>query len=112
MPLLRFTLSEDGVGALREALACLNKFSEEVSLEATKDKLDLTAMNSSKSAYAKVSFATNRFFSKYHFEGAAQSRNKFFCKLYNRVICFTIVAHTLILYADRYPGTPVDIPSS
>ncbi|KAF7533071.1 hypothetical protein G7054_g7404 [Neopestalotiopsis clavispora] len=86
MPLLRFTLSEDGVGALREALACLNKFSEEVSLEATKDKLDLTAMNSSKSAYAKVSFATNRFFSKYHFEGAAQSRNKFFCKLYNRAL--------------------------
>ncbi|KAK6207262.1 hypothetical protein LQW54_007346 [Pestalotiopsis sp. IQ-011] len=79
MPLLRFTLSEDGVGALRDALACLSKFSEEVSLEATKDKLDLTAMNSSKSAYAKVSFASNRFFSMYHFEGAAQSRNKFFC---------------------------------
>lgn len=86
MPLLRFTLSEDGVGALRDALACLSKFSEEVSLEATKDKLDLTAMNSSKSAYAKVSFASNRFFSKYHFEGAAQSRNKFFCKLYNRAL--------------------------
>lgn len=42
MPLLRFTLSEDGVGALRDALACLSKFSEEVSLEATKDKVCAT----------------------------------------------------------------------
>jgi cell cycle checkpoint control protein RAD9A len=44
MPLLRFTLSEDGVGALREALACLNKFSEEVSLEGTKDKVCVTIL--------------------------------------------------------------------
>lgn len=51
-------------------------------------------MNSSKSAYAKVSFASNRFFSKYHFEGAAQSRNKFFCKLYNRVKMILLLLHT------------------
>ncbi|KAK6086526.1 hypothetical protein SCUP515_00092 [Seiridium cupressi] len=38
MPLLKFTLSEEGVGTLRDVLACLNKFGEEVSLEATKDK--------------------------------------------------------------------------
>ncbi|KAH8205729.1 hypothetical protein TruAng_000005 [Truncatella angustata] len=86
MPLLKFTLSEEGVGALREALACLNKFGEEVSLEATKDKLDFTAMNSSKSAYAKFSFATNRFFSRYQYEGAPPNRNKFYCKLYNRAL--------------------------
>lgn len=41
MPPLRFTLSEDGVGALRDALACLNKFSDEVALEASKDKVCL-----------------------------------------------------------------------
>lgn len=39
MPLLKFTLSEEAVAALRDALACLNKFSEEVSFEATKDKV-------------------------------------------------------------------------
>ena len=39
MTLLRFTLSEEGVGILRDALACLNKFSDEVSLEAKKDKV-------------------------------------------------------------------------
>lgn len=39
MTLLRFTLSEEGVSAFHDALACLNKFSEEVSLEAEKDKV-------------------------------------------------------------------------
>lgn len=37
MPLLQFTLSEEGVSALRDSLNCLNKFNEEVSLEAKKD---------------------------------------------------------------------------
>lgn len=39
MPLLQFTLSEEGVHALRDALACLSKFNEEVSLEAKKDRV-------------------------------------------------------------------------
>ncbi|KAI0128721.1 Rad9-domain-containing protein [Xylariales sp. AK1849] len=86
MALVRFTLSEEGVSTLRDALACLNKFSEEVSLEAKKDKLVFTALNSSKSAYACFSFTANRFFSRYHYEGAAQNRDKFFCKLYNRAL--------------------------
>ncbi|KAH8673742.1 Rad9-domain-containing protein [Xylariales sp. PMI_506] len=86
MVLLRFTLSEEGVSALRDALACLNKFSEEVSLEATKDKLVFTTLNSSKSTYASFAFATNRFFSRYQFDGVVQNRNKFFCKLYNRAL--------------------------
>ncbi|KAK6842382.1 Rad9-domain-containing protein [Apiospora arundinis] len=94
MVLLRFTLSEEGVNALRDALACLNKFSDEVSLEAKRDKLVFTALNSSKSAYAAFSFATNRFFSKYQYEGVAQNREKFFCKLYNRALLSLFRART------------------
>ncbi|KAI0805207.1 Rad9-domain-containing protein [Xylaria sp. FL0064] len=86
MAVVKFTLSEDGVSVLRDALACLGKFSDEVSLEAKRDRLVLTALNSSKSAYASVAFATNRFFSKYHYAGVAQNRDKFFCKLYTRVL--------------------------
>ncbi|KAI0199885.1 Rad9-domain-containing protein [Astrocystis sublimbata] len=86
MAVLKFTLSEDGVGVLRDALTCLGKFSDEISLEAKKDRLVLTALNTSKSAYASVAFATNRFFSKYHYAGSAQNRDKFFCKLYNRTL--------------------------
>ncbi|KAI0873330.1 Rad9-domain-containing protein [Hypoxylon argillaceum] len=86
MAVLKFTLSEDGVNVLRDALACLGKFSDEVSLEAKKDRLVLTALNTSKSAYASIAFAANRFFSKYQFAGVAQNRDKFFCKLYNRAL--------------------------
>ncbi|KAI2631071.1 Rad9-domain-containing protein [Hypoxylon sp. NC1633] len=86
MAVLNFTLSEDGVNSLREALSCLGKLGEEVSLEAKKDRLVFTTLNLSKSAYASFSFAANRFFSKYHFEGLAQNRDKFFCKLYNRAL--------------------------
>ncbi|KAJ2980952.1 hypothetical protein NUW58_g6810 [Xylaria curta] len=86
MAVLKFTLSENGVSVLRDALACLGKFSEEVSLEAKKDRLVLTALNTSKSAYASAAFATSHFFSKYHYAGVAQSHDKFFCKLYNRAL--------------------------
>ncbi|KAI1143650.1 Rad9-domain-containing protein [Hypoxylon sp. FL0543] len=86
MAVLNFTLSEEGVNVLRDALACLGKFSDEVSLEATKDKLVFTTLNLSKSAYASFSFQVNRFFSKYHFEGVPQNREKFFCKLYSRAL--------------------------
>lgn len=38
-PILLFTLSEEGVNALRDVLICLNKFNEEVCLEAKKDQV-------------------------------------------------------------------------
>ena len=37
MAVLNFTLSEEGVSGFRDALICLNKFSDDVSLEARKD---------------------------------------------------------------------------
>lgn len=39
MAVVSFTLSEEGVTILRDALICLNKFSDDVSLEARKDKV-------------------------------------------------------------------------
>ncbi len=41
MAILNFTLSEEGVSAFRDALICLNKFSDDVSLEARKDSVKL-----------------------------------------------------------------------
>ncbi|KAH8894897.1 hypothetical protein GQ53DRAFT_779740 [Thozetella sp. PMI_491] len=81
---LNFTLSEEGVAVFHDALACIVKFSEDVTLEARKDKLTLTALNLTKSAYVCFTFAANRFFSRYNFEGNAQYRDKFFCQLYIR----------------------------
>lgn len=39
MSLVNFTLSEEGVGAFNDALACIIKFSDDVSLEFKKDKV-------------------------------------------------------------------------
>ncbi|KAK4189521.1 Rad9-domain-containing protein [Podospora australis] len=82
MVVFNFTLSEDGVAVLHDALACMFKFSDDVCLEARKDKLTLTTLNISKSAYVCYSFAANRFFSRYSFEGTPQQRDKFSCQLY------------------------------
>ncbi|KAK4137243.1 hypothetical protein BT67DRAFT_371002 [Trichocladium antarcticum] len=84
MVILNFTLSEEGVAVLHDALACMFKFSDDVCLEARKDKLTLTTLNISKSAYVSYSFAANRFFSRYNFEGSPQHRDRFFCQLYTR----------------------------
>ncbi|KAM5353902.1 hypothetical protein ACJ41O_000552 [Fusarium nematophilum] len=86
MALLNFTLSEEGVSAFRDALICLNKFSDDVSLEARKDFFVLTTLNTSKSAYASVRFATNKFFSRYQFQGSRQFRDRFYCTLYIRAL--------------------------
>ena len=106
MAVVSFTLSEEGVTAFRDALTCLNKFSDDVSLEARKDKVSreatpnehalanyrcfgrkllLTALNMSRSAYACFTFSTARFFSRYAFHGTATMRDRFYCTLYIRV---------------------------
>ncbi|KKY31509.1 putative cell cycle [Diaporthe ampelina] len=82
MALVNFTLSEDGVGAFNDALVCIHKFSDDVSLEIKKDKLVLTALNLTKSAYVSFIFAANRFFARFNFEGNAQYRERFFCSIY------------------------------
>ncbi|PTB65229.1 hypothetical protein BBK36DRAFT_1204580 [Trichoderma citrinoviride] len=84
MAVLTFTLSEEGVTAFRDALNCLSKFSEDVSIEARKDTFFLSTMNTSKSAYASFRFATNRFFGRYQYQGSGQFQEKFFCSMYIR----------------------------
>ncbi|KAG6365260.1 hypothetical protein INS49_006869 [Diaporthe citri] len=86
MALVNFTLSEDGVGAFNDALVCIQKFSDDVSLEIKKDKLVLTALNLTKSAYVSFTFAANRFFSRFHFEGNTQYRERFFCSIYIKAL--------------------------
>ncbi|KAH9899018.1 Rad9-domain-containing protein [Xylariomycetidae sp. FL2044] len=86
MAVLKFTLSEEGVSVLREALVCLVKFNDEVTLEAKQERLTFTTLNLSKSAYASFALQSNRFFSKYIYEGQAQHRERFFCKLYGKAL--------------------------
>jgi cell cycle checkpoint control protein RAD9A len=52
MAIVSFTLNEDAVAALRDALVCLNKFSDDVSFEAQKDKVFFVGSSfHSRSAY-------------------------------------------------------------
>lgn len=108
MPLLKFTLSEEGVNTFREALACLNKFSEGVSLEAKRDRLSFSTLNSSKSAYVCCSFAANRIFSRYHFEGSSQYQDRFSCKLYNKALLLLFKARSGDPLHDREKDTTID----
>ncbi|PBP17691.1 DNA repair protein rad9 [Diplocarpon rosae] len=88
MAVLNFTLNPESLEKLHNALACLSKFSEAVSLEASHDKLVLTALNSSKSAYASFTLGS-KFFSKYHFKPVktgSQAKDKFTCKIYNKAL--------------------------
>lgn len=43
MGVLNFTLSEEGVSVFHDALACMFKFSDDVCLEARKDKVCILA---------------------------------------------------------------------
>lgn len=86
MVVLSFTISDDGVGAFRDALICLSKFSDDVSLEARKDSFVLSTLNSSKSAYASFKFATTKFFSRYQYHGGGQFPERFYCTLYIRAL--------------------------
>lgn len=84
MAVLNFTLSEEGVSGFRDALICLNKFSDDVSLEARKDSFILSTLNNSKSAYASFKFATHRFFSRYNYQGPGPAKERFHCNMYIR----------------------------
>lgn len=103
MAVLAFTLSPEAIGKLHDALVCLGKFSEAVSIEAANDKvrdvaslcefpnllkLVLTALNSSKSAYCSFTLVGNKFFSKYLYRpirSGNRANEKFNCKIYNKV---------------------------
>ncbi|KAH6684107.1 DNA repair protein-like protein rad9 [Halenospora varia] len=89
MAILNFTLNPEALSKLHDALVCLGKFSEAVSIEASHDKLVLTALNSSKSAYASFTLVGNKFFSKYQYKplrSSNQTNQKFNCRIYNKAL--------------------------
>ncbi|KAF7957403.1 hypothetical protein EAE96_002988 [Botrytis aclada] len=89
MAILTFTLNPEALGRFHDALVCLGKFSETVSIEATHSRLILTTLNSTKSAYASFTLVGNKFFSKYQYTPPRIGRKtpeKFSCKIYNKAL--------------------------
>ncbi|KAK1039745.1 hypothetical protein LTR33_015914 [Friedmanniomyces endolithicus] len=104
MTVLSFSLAPEATGRFHDALVCLAKFGECVSLEARKDKgsrrstskelslivrqLTITALNLSKTAYAAFALDARTFFIDYHFSASssAETGDRFTCQLLNKAL--------------------------
>ena len=109
MAILAFNLNPESISKLHDALLCLGKFSDSVSLEASHDKLILTALNSTKSAYASFTLDANKFFSKYDYNPARPGKatcDKFVFRIYNKALLSVFRGRACELNRER--DTAVD----
>ncbi|KAF2772848.1 hypothetical protein EJ03DRAFT_171613 [Teratosphaeria nubilosa] len=88
---LSFSLTPEATGRVYEALVCLAKFGESVSIEARSEKLSLTALNLSRTAYASFAFEAKAFFIEYRFSPSSSSTStmggdRFTCQLLNKAL--------------------------
>lgn len=82
--------------ALSWGLCPCSKYRRPTDAEPPSEQLVLTALNLTKSAYVSFTFAANRFFSRFNFEGNTQYRERFFCSIYIKARFF------LLCQAARY----------
>lgn len=109
MAVLSFSLTPEATGRVYEALVCLAKFGEAVSIEAKSEKarfhptawftkyanarqLTITALNLSRTAYAAFALDSRSFFISYDFRGggggsssSVKGGDRFTCQLLNKV---------------------------
>ncbi|KAL3474876.1 Rad9-domain-containing protein [Aspergillus californicus] len=91
MTALSFSLLPGSLLRMHDALTCLAKYSDTVALEAEPDLLRLSALNSSKTAYAAFIFAENKFFENYEFSSRRRNTDefrpeKFSCQVYIKAL--------------------------
>ncbi|GFF55413.1 hypothetical protein IFM58399_10068 [Aspergillus lentulus] len=90
MTSLFFSLNPEALGRMHDALSCLAKFSETVSIEAESTLLRLSVINSSKTAYAAFVLDRASFFTTYSFSHNGQSENvrsdRFCCQIYLKAL--------------------------
>lgn len=88
---LKFAMNLDRVSRIHEGVQCLAKFSDVVSIEARNNHLILTALNSSKSAYASFTLDRRDFFENYSYSQGGNihsndDQNRFTCQVYNKAL--------------------------
>ncbi|KAL2815727.1 Rad9-domain-containing protein [Aspergillus granulosus] len=92
MTTLSFSLLPGSLVRMHDALVCLAKFSDTVSIEAEVDLLRLSALNSSKTAYSAFAFESDDFFENYTFDtdryaGRSRARGeKFSCQVHLKAL--------------------------
>ncbi|KAI9368498.1 Rad9-domain-containing protein [Aspergillus egyptiacus] len=86
MTTLSFSLLPGSLLRMHDALVCLGKYSDTVAIEAEYDLLRLSALNSSKTAYAAFVFEPEKFFERYEFDLNGNAGSKFSCQVYIRTL--------------------------
>ncbi|KAJ5543687.1 Rad9/DDC1 [Penicillium frequentans] len=89
MTSLAFTLDPDAIVRFHDIFICLAKFSDTVALEAEPDLLRLSALNSTKTAFASFVCDREEFFQKYDFSVSrsngysfhGQGGDRFYCQI-------------------------------
>ncbi|KXL50958.1 hypothetical protein M433DRAFT_149219 [Acidomyces richmondensis BFW] len=87
MAILSFSLSPEATAKIYESLLCLAKFGESVSIEARSEKLTITALNLSRTAYASFTLDATKFFVDYNFSpvnSRVKGGDRFTCQLLNK----------------------------
>ncbi|RDI88972.1 hypothetical protein Vi05172_g1006 [Venturia inaequalis] len=85
MVLLKFTLTPEASSRLHDILTCLAKFSDTVSIEAQKETLILSSLNSSKSGYASFTLDPS-FFSAFEYAPDKRGDGRFTCSIPNKAL--------------------------
>lgn len=88
MSSLNFVLNAPAAQRIHDSLVCLSKFSEYICFEARRNRLTLSALNSTKSAYGAVTLSSTRFFDEYGFVAGGDvdaEGSRFTCRLYSKV---------------------------
>ncbi|KAK5118044.1 hypothetical protein LTR62_004090 [Meristemomyces frigidus] len=88
MAVLSFSLTPEATGRVHDALVCLAKFGEYVAIEARAEKLTITALNLSKTAYAAFALEAVSFFAEYQYDGSGSAKrgDRFTCQLLNKAL--------------------------
>ncbi|KAF2016300.1 DNA repair protein Rad9 [Aaosphaeria arxii CBS 175.79] len=87
MVVLNFSLTPETAARVHDVLVCLGKFSDTVAFEARKERLTLTALNSSKSAYASFTLDATRCFESYEFNTSQSgSDGRFTFRMYSKAL--------------------------
>lgn len=101
MSSLNFVLNAPAAQRIHDSLVCLSKFSEYICFEARRNRLTLSALNSTKSAYGAVTLSSTRFFDEYRFVAGGDvdaEGSRFTCRLYSKVA-------VLYIYIYIFPET-------
>ncbi|KAJ6108536.1 Rad9/Ddc1 [Penicillium sp. IBT 18751x] len=111
MPSLKLSLGPPALVRLHDILICLSKFSDTVAIEAEHDLLRLSALNSTKTAFASFVCEKELFFEAYSFNARKDIRSSSSTTAGDRFYCQILLKALLSVFrgrVDRNKDTAVE----